>query len=121
LGQVGRGARRIATGSRRSRARSATAAVIPAAAATTNRATGTVLSSPPPTAGAMVRPTHHEKPRLRQLGASRTAFAHLYQVTIGVTDVRANLAAVVLQLCEKFCALGLPLSISPRNIRDPNA
>jgi len=41
-------------------------------------------------------------------------------VTIGVTDVRANLAAVVLRFCEKFCALGLPLSIGPRNIRDPN-
>ncbi len=38
-------------------------------------------------------------------------FAHLYQVTIGVTDVRANVAAVVLRLCEKFFALGLPLSI----------
>src|SRR5579864_3822909 len=36
------------------------------------------------------------------------------------TNLRANLAAVVLRLCEKLCALGLPLSISPRNIRDPN-
>jgi hypothetical protein len=62
LRQVGRGVRRIATGSRRSRARSATPAVIAATAEPMNRAAGAVLSSPPPTAGAMVRPTHHEKP-----------------------------------------------------------